>query len=1205
MSLHSAQHRIHPGLNAALRRERARALLTTAQSGGWVAMSVGSGGTVTLYPLINFTKDANGNTQGVLLLAIENSISPFAATPQQLRALSGAAPAVAPLNQILQAVLTWAIYNVAGQGATTVTATNLAALNYQLAPDYPGGDPFDYATLEAFFTDSNIVFEIVEPPASSPTLGVTVFPIVPELTLTTNDPTSPANVNFTTFNQITPAVQQQMQDYFDELEVKYEQFVGNSPGSSTGSQLAVDNTPVSIATILFEQYFKMLASATVKAASDLLNEYPFETVQPASLSDVIDACSGVTPAQVLTPNQGTTGLLNVGTSITLTNVSYQARSSDTVATIAKNFGTSPALLLDNNASAAVFNANTAVSVSGLTYNSLQGETLNLIATRLLLRTAPSAVFGQIQGIADFLQQLPGLNPQAGLFVSLQPVFDPGTQQTVITSSTTTLANLATDLGGLSNQQLMADIAGQEGLLAPGQTWTLPGAQTYTTVEGDTLNLIAGYVLGQQQGVVQLGPYMVELLKNFPVGTDPSQPLTPKTSVALPPFTYNTRPGDTVQTIATTLLTSPEFIEPVLGAVTNILAPLSVLAIPEITYPIAAGDTILSIAQEYNLTLEQLADNLLGETPIFAANRTVMVNDVESIAVDDLLAALLNQGEWNNIAGMVSRFLLSGLRLPDPNNLSSGDTLPLYVETGQQFPVTATSNAPPTGFQVTLTNPGTATWVTLSPAPLALTLSADQVQLFTNVASGAFTAQPVYAAMPLFQDAPVQFSLKQHYAWQAAETPTGIALSSTGGPSIWTFPDALLSQIATNAGASYEVVAGRQQSATTPMTTTPVNSSMWATMIAVSLALPPAGAPAASVANLAIVQGADSAGQALLQQVFQYLDSNPNVSSSTYVLYVPNAAGATPGGLVSDSIDASLTFVLKTNLSTLTHAGPTAAVALLSVPAAGTGVYGATIDPSDTASFLQLIWECSVVQSGGFYLNYVNASSGAGLPPSVFSQGGGEIYLLVLTASATPSGGSPILPFHNCVIVGDNIDASSTNVLIQAATANAPGMVQRVAVVPPGSVGFEVSRPNPDPADTYTTAGGDTLTTVATNVSTALGITLQPVDVANQIALEPVLLTGVSLTVPPSVGGATTYPIASGDTLQSIASKFAITVPALVGLGTNATTAILQSPVPLTISTPYQDLTADQTVDSLFQLLGYSIAAGGGFVQSGLGLPQGP
>ena len=129
-----------------------------------------------------------------------------------------------------------------------------------------------------------------------------------------------------------------------------------------------------------------------------------------------------------------------------------------------------------------------------------------------------------------------------------------------------------------------------------------------------------------------------------------------------------------------------------------------------------------------------------------------------------------------------------------------------------------------------------------------------------------------------------------------------------------------------------------------------------------------------MANAYVVDGADDTGAALLQQVQARVAAGD--TATLYLLYPPDPASPNASGLASDVLDPNGTYLLKTNLSTLTHSGSDQFGMLLAAPDP-TQVYAATL--ADPADFLAVLWEASITRSGGFYLNYVNANGGVGLP----------------------------------------------------------------------------------------------------------------------------------------------------------------------------------------------------------------------------------
>jgi LysM repeat protein len=836
----------------------------------------------------------------------------------------------------------------------------------------------------------------------------------------------------------------------------------------------------------------------------------------------------------------------------------------------------------------------ALQVGGITYTTQANDTLGLIATRLLLRAAGPAVLGSITGLAQAAQALLPLNPSI------------------------------TDANTLIDPLLVYPPVGAV------PTVTLVGGGSYSVVTGDTLTLVAAYPLAIAQSTVSTSALLAAIHQLNPaLTTDPTQVLPAGTSITLPPVTRALNAADTIDSLATTLITSSRIIQNTVVAVPSglpVLAPQAVLKAP-LRYPVQGGDKLSGIAGKFNLSLTDVGGEAASVAGLFAADRTVIVSDLPSIAVDGLIAGLLNQTEWNNASGMVSRFLLSGLRLPDPHdqtfqhlsladlqnpvNLGGIQTAPLFGLTGQQYAFPGTA---PQGYQITLTNGSGAPWLSFSSggSNLSFALTADQLDLLGKIVAGRIAAlqqQPV--RMSLFQMVPPRTALQDHIAWQAATLPAGTLSSSgaaTGHPSIWLFPDALVLQIEATTQqptpALYELVAAKHHDPGQAMTADQVASYAWATIIDIDISLPQTDGDAPSVANCYVINGADDTGAALLQEVYQYLSNNSGDTPTLYLLYSPSPTGGNPSGLSSDQADVDATCLIKSNLSTLTHSS--AALLAGFVAPDPTNTFACTM--GDASSFTALLWEASITRSGGFYLNYVNQNGGNGFPATVFgNQTRATVSLLVVLGSQAKNPDAPMQPFNNCVIVGDNIDTGTTTLFVQPAV--------------------------------YAVQPGDSLTTAQTAINASWDTNFTVLEVATFNATVPLLLAvGEPLGIP----GQADYQIQYGDTLASIVANPQLHLQNLAALldatnshgQANSAAPILASGAQMQFAqgvlrpvttvppgttgfelaranpdpdgVPYTQLDANALVSELFNLVGFSIEGGkGGFLASGAGLPTTP
>ena len=1077
-----------------------------------------------------------------------------------------------------------------------MTADQLTALQLQLIDPATTAAAFDYDTLTAFLA-KNFTFDVTPTTSVASETGVAIFPMVPAITLTD---TAGTNVDFNTFNKVDLTYQEKVAVYFQLLQTQFDE----RNNGSDNLQATEEDTSISMAKIIFSRYFNMLMSAGVQAAIDLLTTYPFTTSgsDPMSIADVGSAIGDADlvndPLRVATPNQDKK-VLNAGAIISLPDVVRQIRSGEDLSAIATAMAalgalttegkpyTAADLLEVNLDSNGIFNAGTLFPVTGLGYTTQENDTLNLIASRILLRANSTQLLNLITGSAEAVQGLLELNPS---------ITDPN------------------------------------GQIAPGTTITLPEGASYTSAPGDTRTLIASYFLGEAQGVFDLVTFIPELLKqnpNLPV-TDPLQPQPVGTAISIPTVNRVMASGDTVNSLTTTLITTSAIIQTNILAIpssTPLLAPQGVLRVP-LRYALKADDTFSGIAGTFDLTLQYLAEQMTeavdGTVPkVFGTNQEIVISDLGSIRITTLMSNLLNQAEWNNASGQVSRFLLSGLRLPDPNDayfqgLTVEDlydptklgpivTAPMFGLTGQQYTIDVPA---PSGYEITLKNQAGVSWLTFdSQNSATFGLTDDQAKLLQTIADTPLTPGiETLTRLALYQMVPPRIAILNHVAWQAA-VPPELDKENGGGagnPSIWLFPDELVLRIAAGTGSTsassllYELVLARETGPNS-LDTEQIASYAWGTVVDIPIALPVTDSSTNSTANTYVVNGADDTGASLLQQVYAYLTGpeGSKDSATLYLLYSPNPAGGNPSGLITDKITTDTTYLIKTNLSTLTHSANTVFLQDSMLTGDPTDVYAAPI--TDVADFLALLWEASITRNGGFFLNYVNANGGAGLPADVFgTETTATISLLILLDSQTETKDAPILPFNNCGVVGVNIDTTSSSVFAQPAT--------------------------------WTVVENDSLTSVQTGFNGLWGTSFSVLDVATFNQTVPLLLrVGATMTIP---GQNDPYEILYGDTLAGIVAKFNVqSLQALISVGSNATAAILETGAQMQFAqnvlqptatvppgtvgfeitrtnpdpdnAPYSQLTPDQIVGTLFNLAGYNIAPAGVFIKSGAGLPTTP
>ncbi|KLT69161.1 hypothetical protein [Flavobacterium sp. ABG] len=447
--------------------------------------------------------------------------------------------------------------------------------------------------------------------------------------------------------------------------------------------------------------------------------------------------------------------------------------------------------------------------------------------------------------------------------------------------------------------------------------------------------------------------------------------------------------------------------------------------------------------------------LLAKQALQAASDYLTKQDTLKGKVSDVVTAAVADSV-QGIGGMASRFMLHGLRLPQPPDAAKGITQPLYVLTGQQIAIPSTLKAGDQ-YSVLLQNPNVA-WITMVSGTnntLTITINDSEIQHIHDVA--AITLSPTLsygpAALINYNDTPQTFSLGAPALWQY---PGDYYSGVDNKPYLWKLPSNLTTIFSDGKDWLFDVKTLTTTS--TGTTKAKVNNYTWGTVVNFSLQKITAvdGQVTPLSNNMYNLVGADDAGTVYLQELLTYLNTHGDKDGSKtiqqiQVLYQPDPTTDSNGGYISDANGGFKTAIVQANLSTETNP----AEAFFSAAFVETPVrdYNTLNDAGD---FIKLLWECSIVRSGGFYF-YYNNSENKGLPDTLFAGNGVANLALVVTYDDLI-----LSPFVNSVVIGDSIDTSNTSVYVQSPDT-APATQQyttRVATLLPGTVGYEVTRKNP-------------------------------------------------------------------------------------------------------------------------------------------------
>jgi LysM repeat protein len=690
---------------------------------------------ITVVPAFTLADGAAG-VQCVLLPFVGNSISPQARTAVEAQQVADAA-ADAPFNQFAVRLFAWTVgaldASVTGPDSV-ISWCDLQHVSRQIYDSAIEDAAFSYANLRAFLKENFVVRLAGRTPMDGATaneLSGTLFPVLADLTMTADATT----VDFAAFTPVTTSYQQTIDAYLAQLEVAYENAVQSSAATSGDPPCGeADSAPVapltsgdpSMAMLVLGNYCTMVARAVVGAAIGLMRAFPFEIASgeqpsiaeiagsftpaeaiyitsrgdtlagiattyattPNTLRDLNPPLKGdsddqgldagirmtvpivVTPESVVAANASQTGIL-AAVELPLGGIQYQALAGDTFKSIATRIAggdgrvTCPAgelatATMAANVDRAVLQAGAQLAVSlPLAYTVQEGDTLDLVAATYVVRAGGSGVLNVIPGLPQLVTQLAALNkrPDGSKYGPNDPIPD-GTQI------------------------------------------VLPSPQSPRTARmNDTLTRIAGMLLAAAAPAVDLMAMIGGLrAANRDLPADLTQPLTDGQTLTAPPVTVSVQPGETFASIAGDLGAAAKDLGELFLAQAGVIAPGAVLAIPAIDFTPGTGDSLGGVAGRFNLTLDDLTSCVEGVAGIFQAPVSITVPHVPTLTLGELQRAVLESGSLNSAAASVSRFLLHGLRLPEPSSAGilaasqlaqSVDTAPLYELTGQQFVLPAT------------------------------------------------------------------------------------------------------------------------------------------------------------------------------------------------------------------------------------------------------------------------------------------------------------------------------------------------------------------------------------------------------------------------------------------------------------------------------------------------------------------------------------
>ena len=694
------------------------------------------------------------------------------------------------------------------------------------------------------------------------------------------------------------------------------------------------------------------------------------------------------------------------------------------------------------------------------------------------------------------------------------------------------------------------------LLQVGTRMTLAAGGRYIIKRGDTLQSIsAAFGLGIDQLLEanpdfawKPWPHSRQMLPNGKVIQLPALQITVAVGDTLQQIANRAGFGDIAAMIA------DEIAKP------ELLAGLARLTLPAFRVAIQAGESISQVANQYGLDAFNLLMNnqvLPQKPPAWNEDddygfNVVQIPDCEFLPQAFFYRQLENAAEkpFDAAAPMLGRFLFHGLRLPNPGNYQFAplpeeadtetetqrapsdwpniDLYPLYELTGQQWP----APIDPQEYQITIgfTAEDRMNWagrqVDLKMATgadaldeLTITLQKpeiDLIQAYRKRLEGGSYFDPGIISLnsyPAFQIVSKVYSCQPALQWAVPAAPNFLDPSPTASglfeqetPAysnirIYPLSDGLRQAIGDQLKDRLylQAMAERIDPRSGRIGKTAIANSGWATQCDLRIRqVFSAGAPGDARAGSYEIFAGDAQSIADLLSVIKYLRlDRVNDQVELRLLYRTDPGSDMPEGVRSDNLagdGAARVAVIKSNLSTFTTAPDAKLLQTERAVRQDQLIAGASV--SQPLEFLSLLWECSVVNAGGFYLWYGLENDGAlGLPDYLFQDSDVETLSILILIRPQDSNRTILAkPFHNVLVVTENLAADNPMVTVESAP--------------------------------HTIAADETLDTIAGHYGIDSGIHLAQINATLLNLLKP----GERI---PLEGVTDGYPIKPGDTLYTI------------------------------------------------------------------------
>ena len=433
----------------------------------------------------------NGYLQFALTAAGDQATSPSGQTPCYVLSMLVDAPpppigapdpGTSSFDLLCQLVAQWVVAAVPNQVSTnTIPATPVQVsanivtdqnlqdlLAYLSDPTIP--QPILTSDIEAMLSQQ--VQMTVSGPgdaAQKTTIQGAFFPVPIELQLDipAYGSFSGYNYSFGNFNQVSTGFIANLRQYFNQLAIQVQQ---EDQSSQPAPQVAAAETPISVANLVFGDYFVLIARQMVQAMSDGLRDFKYPLAVKQTPQNIVDYVNNTGKlgtgnvvafalADLFSMNEGQA--LSTGKPITITGATYTVQAGDTLRSIASagSFGSAfnAANLADaNDDNHSLLQQALTITLRNATYTTQGGDNIPTLVAKLGATSTADLVNNATVLVANTqvpFASAPGLLmtfAKASLpnFIHVTTAND--TIQSIITTNAMTPAQLA---GGTNNNTI--------------------------------------------------------------------------------------------------------------------------------------------------------------------------------------------------------------------------------------------------------------------------------------------------------------------------------------------------------------------------------------------------------------------------------------------------------------------------------------------------------------------------------------------------------------------------------------------------------------------------------------------------------------------------------------------------------------------------------------------------------------------------------